>query len=125
LESLERGTVIGAHPDAWKDNSRFELKFLYDHVHSWATLFFVRKEDWIPIPDELKIWYGDNWVCNHAQLILGYSGIGIETINCSSSGLPEFNTVIQNDIRLWQDGLHTRRIQKQFMKIIRGNYEQN
>ena len=26
-----------------------------------GTLFFVRKENWIPIPEEMKLYYGDDW----------------------------------------------------------------
>lgn len=26
-----------------------------------GTLFFVRRENWIPIPEEMKLYYGDDW----------------------------------------------------------------
>lgn len=99
LEKLERGIVIGAHPDAWNSNSPFEFKQLPSHVHSWAVLFFVRKEDWKPIPEGLKVWFGDNWICGNAEMILGYSGIGIETKNETTSGLKMFDRVKREDAK--------------------------
>lgn len=32
------------------------------HTHGFGCLFFVRKSWWIPIPEKLWLYYGDNWV---------------------------------------------------------------
>lgn len=101
LEKLERGVVIGAHPDAWNSDTPFEFKRLPYHVHSWAVLFFMKKEDWKPIPEGLKVWFGDNWICGNANTILGYSGIGIETKNESTSGLKMFDKTKRDDVIYW------------------------
>lgn len=29
---------------------------------AWGCLLFTKKSRWIPIPNELKIWYGDDWM---------------------------------------------------------------
>lgn len=31
----------------------------------WGCAIFLTKEDWVIIPDELKIWFGDNWIVSH------------------------------------------------------------
>lgn len=31
-------------------------------VHSFGVLMFVKKSKWIDIPNDLKIYYGDNWI---------------------------------------------------------------
>lgn len=41
-----------------------------EHTFGFGSLFFLHKECWIPIPEELKIYYGDNWVFD-TQLFLG------------------------------------------------------
>ncbi len=98
LERMDRGVVIGAHPDAWNPNAKFEFKPLDHKVHSWGVLFFVRKEDWKPIPQDLKIWFGDDLVCMAAQTVLGYSGIGIETKNETTSSLKAFDRIKRDDV---------------------------
>lgn len=115
LEALTPGTVIGAHPDAWKDEVPFGFQSLHSHVHSWATMFLVRKADWTPIPDQLKIWYGDNWICAHAQHIVGYSGIGIETRNETTSSSREFDDIKKEDVRFW-----SQEILKQPLEVYHG-----
>lgn len=32
----------------------------------WGVFFFVHKANWIDIPEQLKIWKGDDWIYDHA-----------------------------------------------------------
>lgn len=45
-----------------------------DHTLGFGSLFFVHRDNWIPIPHELQIYYGDNWAFD-TQLILGRQNI--------------------------------------------------
>lgn len=101
LDQLEDGTVIGAHPDAWKENMSFGFAPLPHQVHSWGVMFLMRKTDWVTIPEEMKIWYGDTWLCAHAKRILGYFGIEIETKNETTSSLKQFDSIKRGDVTFW------------------------
>ena len=101
LEQLGKGCTIGVHNNAWNNPTEFSVSRLEHRPHSWGTLVFVRKEDWIDIPEELLIWFGDDWIASKAQTLLGVQGIGIETINETTSSLLKFNSIKRNDVIHW------------------------
>jgi hypothetical protein len=57
---VEGNTAMGQPPfvDGTIDFVQWTGQFMY----GFGTLFFVHKSNWIPIPDGLKVYYGDNWV---------------------------------------------------------------
>jgi glycosyltransferase involved in cell wall biosynthesis len=68
----------------------------------WGTLLLTQKKYWIPIPDQLKIWYGDDFIINKnpcKKLIL--ENFEISTIMSTTSDLPEFHPIKQNDGLEW------------------------
>ena len=67
----------------------------------WGCLFSFHKQNWKPIPNQLKIWYGDNWIHMVIRPILQLSGINIETRMSTSSDLEEIRSVRDNDTKEW------------------------
>jgi hypothetical protein len=67
----------------------------------WGCLFTFHKQNWKPIPEQLKIWYGDNWIHMTHQPILQLSGINIETKMSTSSDLEEVRSIRENDTKEW------------------------
>lgn len=101
LEQLDKKCVIGVHNKAWENSKTFNITKLDGRPHSWGTLVFVRKEDWVDIPEELLIWFGDDWIASKAKTILGVEGIDIETKNETTSSLPRFSPIKRNDVIHW------------------------
>lgn len=101
LNRLERGCAIGVHKDAWDNYDSFSIEHIPSRPHSWGTLVFIRKEDWVDIPEELSIWFGDDWIAKNTKTLLGMKGINIETINETTSGLVKFNSIKRNDVIHW------------------------
>lgn len=101
LTHLTPGTSIGVHKDAWHENSIFNVVPIQDRPHSWGVLVFTRKDDWVDIPDELKIWFGDDWIVKHTKKLMGVTGINIKTYNETTSGLSRFNEIKRNDVVHW------------------------
>ena len=33
-----------------------------DNAYHWGSCFFIHKSDWVPIPQGLEFYYGDNWI---------------------------------------------------------------
>lgn len=68
----------------------------------YGCLWFIHKNSYTPIPDDIKIWYGDDWIYyksgkqNWSMMNLDIVGKPSQT-----SDLPEFNEVKQNDQRLY------------------------
>lgn len=58
----DRG-MIGIGEGCWeKTGEVFEIKPVYEFPGAYACLFFMHKNSYRNIPEELKVWYGDNWL---------------------------------------------------------------
>lgn len=108
---LKEFGFIGSHSDNYKDGE-FDTIHLekYDNqtnVGGWGCLFSFDKRNWKPIPNELKIWYGDNFIHATNQSILQLRGIKIETLMSTSSDLQEVREIRDRDTHIWHNGLST------------------
>jgi len=96
---------IGSHSENYKleksQNPSFEEYDNKTNTGGWGCLFSFHKSNWKPIPNELKIWYGDNWIHLVSNPILHLRGIKIETKMSTSSDLEEMNPIKENDTRIW------------------------
>jgi hypothetical protein len=63
---------------------------------------FLDKSDWTPIPDQLKIWYGDDWMTNTFSSI-GFIVIEVSTEMSTTSNSEELSDVIKRDIEEWKE----------------------
>lgn len=96
---------IGVHPDSYKMKNG--LNKLSESYHTggggWGCLIFCKKENWIEIPDNLKIGYGDDWIAitNKPHYSLKTKE-NIVTDMSTTSSKKEFNSIIQSDIKLWK-----------------------
>ncbi len=72
----------------------------------WGCLIFVKKSNWVQIPENIKVWFGDNWIARTCEM-RGLSVMKlrsnrlIETSMSTTSGCESFNKVIKNDILEW------------------------
>ena len=71
----------------------------------YGCMMFLNKENWVPIPEEFKIFYGDNWIfMNHVlkkkqpRFLLNNR---IRTLVGSTSGDPAFEPQAQREIAAW------------------------
>lgn len=102
---LENLGYIGSHSENYiiSENKSPVLEE-YDNNSNkggWGCLFSFHKQNWKPIPNQLKIWYGDNWIHMVIRPILQLSGINIETKMSTSSDLEEIRSVRDNDTKEW------------------------
>lgn len=65
-DSLKEHGFIGMAAENYQIKENVELQWQVIETntkpHGWGCLILFHKENWIPIPDELKIWYGDNFI---------------------------------------------------------------
>lgn len=45
------------------DETKWEIKVTKSKPYGWGCLILFHKENWMPIPEQMKIWYGDNYMC--------------------------------------------------------------
>jgi glycosyltransferase involved in cell wall biosynthesis len=89
------------------NNSYDEIPFLSEltgiRPWGWGSLLLTQKQYWISIPEELKVWYNDDfitqinpckkWILNNFTIVTEMS---------TTSDLPEFNSIKENDRIEWE-----------------------
>ena len=106
-------SYIGSHSDNYileeSNDVRIEIYDNKNNQGGWGCLFSFNKDRWNPIPEQLKIWYGDNWIHGTCQNILQLRGIKIQTKMSTSSDLDEVRSVRDNDTIQWHKLLNNGR----------------
>lgn len=67
------------------------LRPVYRRTNGFGTLMFMRRTSYATIPDELRVWFGDDYLFHqqrHRNLVFG--GMAIHTTMSSTSRAPEF-----------------------------------
>jgi hypothetical protein len=90
--------IIGISQNSYELIENTNLK-LHQWQHGmndwgWGCLIFLKKYMWVDIPNDIKIWYGDNFIKDinpNSKWIL--SGLKVQTEMSTTSDLKEFNQV--------------------------------
>lgn len=104
-QPLENLGHIGSHSENYiiSENKELVLEEYNNQTNKggWGCLFTFHKKNWKTIPEQLKIWYGDNFIHMVVRPILQLSGINIQTKMSTSSDLEEIREVRDNDTKEW------------------------
>ena len=95
--------MIGAGETCWiSPNISPDINEIIHRKPRYGSLFFIHKNSYRPIPEEMKVWYGDDWLfykSGKPRYEITYwpmGGGGSQTVD-----LPQFNELKINDGRLW------------------------
>jgi glycosyltransferase involved in cell wall biosynthesis len=68
----------------------------------WASLFMLKKSQWIPIPEDIIVWYGDNFIkdVNPVKKSI-LRGFRCETDMSTTTDLPELDEIKKQDLKNW------------------------
>lgn len=84
-----------------------EVKFSPIDVRDncWGSAIFGRKENFCHIPDDIKIWCGDDFLFKKNLSLQNYKmhGVNIKHLHSNTSSMKEFDEIKQNDVRLYQE----------------------
>ena len=96
---------IGSHSENYKLTQTTDVRFeVYDNQNNfggWGCLFSFHKSKWRDIPNELKIWYGDNLIHAWHNPILQLRGFNIETRMSTSSDDMSVRDIRDRDTQFW------------------------
>ena len=77
-------------------------KMIIDPIDKWGntsnygSLMFIK--DYKPIPEEMKVWWGDNWLYDNAKNPAIFKGIKYENARISIGRLfPDIGEILEND----------------------------
>lgn len=75
---LDEYGIIGQEKKNYTELDLYKLKKQNDspefynlngkRPNAWGCLLFFKKKHWKPIPEQIKIWYGDDWLINKSGL---------------------------------------------------------
>lgn len=96
---------IGSHSENYIEQPNLYAEIeAYDNktnTGGWGCLFSFNKSIWKPIPEQLKIWYGDNWIHGTNPNIFQLKGINIKTKMSTSSDMMSVRPTRDTDTIEW------------------------
>lgn len=103
LENKDKMGILGMSNKNYSEN-KYEPKIekMLNRCFGWGCMFFLKKKDWVEIPEEIKVWYGDDFIfkCNPTEC-LKISGLPVKTLMSSTSHRSEFNPIKASDKVEW------------------------
>lgn len=102
--------MIGISKDSYKRSENGDLSLINVNTRpeAYACAFFIHKQSWIPIPEEMKIWGQDDWLfvknrqAGKTNFMLknfkveGYISLTVDKLSID----PEIEKIKQNDLQL-------------------------
>ena len=103
IYGMSTGNYYGVDKD-----KPYEINKLDHRPWGWGCLFFINKDNWIPIDERLKIACGDDWLIHHTKggayeiknLDLKDDRVSVTSIR------GEFSQIQKQDIELWSQYSH-------------------
>jgi hypothetical protein len=101
--SVRAGEAIGIGLSCYDESpiEPFRIETSPEHTFGWGCAIFLRKSSWCPVPDGLKIWYGDNWIRQKARAAMQIEGLKVQTEMSTTSNSPEFHYLIEEERQNW------------------------
>lgn len=105
---LEKGAgVIGPSPacfDSTPQRRALAFRPTYELSYGFGTLMMFDRESWVPLPEHIRIWFGDAYLFQSQQRRnYIFHGTHIETPMSVTSSSPEFLQVIHADEEAYRD----------------------
>ena len=98
LDDIKIG-VIGISKICFIGATDYKVEKIETRNRGYGTVMFLRKSEYVPIPEDLKIWFGDDWIIkNNVDRVYRMSGPFVKTIMSSTSSSEEFTQIINNDV---------------------------
>jgi len=70
----------------------------------WGCMFLFKRDMWVDIPDELKIWFGDDYITQQFmkrnQTVYSIKNVCVTEWSVTTR-LPEFSSIMENDRQLY------------------------
>jgi len=98
--SLVNNGVVGMARENYilQQDKNFQVQeTLISNLWGWGCMIFVNKKNYIPIPDDLLIWCGDNWLLTRNGTINTMNGLKVQTELSTTSRLHIFSDIKKQD----------------------------
>ena len=91
-------------------SSCYDCEFEFDYPtvspinsrgHGWGCLMLMRNEDFLPVPSNMRVSYGDDWLFKNAMNRYNINGIRVSTEMSTTSREAEFIAIAEEDSKIW------------------------
>ena len=102
-DSLQHVGIIGMEFTNYqlKADHNIHLKPMKERPYGWGCLMLIHKSKYTPIPDDLLIANGDDWLAQHATPFVLH-GLAVQSEISTTSQLPEFGMIQLNDNEIYK-----------------------
>ena len=70
---VDKGGILGPKSDCFLNNTnQFNINVTFERNYGYGTLMLMKKIDYVKIPENIKIWYGDDYLF-HSQSKINHS----------------------------------------------------
>jgi len=99
---------IGMHNSQYENDKKpilFGIKQTESLNSGWGSLIFTKKENYIPIPDDLKIYFGDNYFVDYSKYpCYAYFGHKLDgTISATCVTIQDINKFIEEEGMIYRN----------------------
>ena len=104
--NISDDTLIGLDTSCYKlseDAAETWLQPTRTRCYGFGCLMLFKKKDYVVIPEQLKVWYGDDYLLANFKHVYTLHGLAVKTNMSTTSAKPEFNEIIQQDTRNYRD----------------------
>lgn len=104
LHHRKRLGCFGIHPASFDPDATptpIRLEAGNHLADQWACVLFLQRRHYVPVPQELRIWYGDDWIASHVRPVQSLH-TRVETEHGTSVRDPAFQRVLDEDRRRWR-----------------------
>lgn len=91
-------TLVGLHQFSY---DYLDVSEMASPFYGFGCCMFLDKSDWTPIPDQLKIWYGDTWMVNTFSS-LAFIVVEVDTDMSTTVKSGGFQEEINSDNEEWK-----------------------
>lgn len=101
LNAVKKIPCIGIHSSSYNyKGAEILMTVGHDIGRGWGCCMFLDKRKWVDIPEQIKIWFGDNWIVKTYQDCASIV-TSISTEMSTTSNDKQLSDVIKNDIEEW------------------------
>lgn len=98
------GDIFGIGSACYETEIEFDyptVSHTHSRGHGWGCLMLMRNEEYPPIPNELKVSYGDDWLFKKLPNRYNINGIRVNTEMSTTSREAEFIAIAEQDSKIW------------------------
>ena len=101
---IEIDSLVGIGIECYSSDVESDIKLNIVENRNWgyATFLMYNKDSYINIPEDLKIWCGDDFLFNNFKNKFAISGLKVETKMSMSADLPIFDDIRNRDLENYE-----------------------